>query len=41
MSPLQKLIADLEAIPTKRDKPVHAMLLARRLEQMAAEEAGA
>lgn len=25
-------------IPTRRDKPVHAMLMARRLERMAAEE---
>ena len=28
-------------IPTRRDKPVHAMLIARRLERMRVEEAGA
>lgn len=28
------------AIPTRRDKPVHAMFLARRLERMRVEEAG-
>ena len=28
------------AIPTRRDKPVHAMLMARRLERMRVEEAG-
>jgi hypothetical protein len=28
------------AIPTRRDKPVHAMLMARRLERMRLEEAG-
>ena len=27
-------------IPTRRDKPVHAMLMARRLERMRVEEAG-
>jgi hypothetical protein len=27
------------AIPTRRDKPVHAMLIARRLERMRVEEA--
>ena len=27
------------AIPTRRDKPVHAMLMARRLERMRVEEA--
>ena len=29
------------AIPTRRDKPVHAMFIARRLERMRMEEAGA
>ena len=29
------------AIPTRRDRPVHAMFLARRLERMAREEAAA
>ena len=29
------------AIPTRRDKPLHAMFLARRLERMRVEEAGA
>ena len=29
------------AIPTRRDKPVHAMLIARRLERLRVEEAGA
>ena len=29
------------SIPTRRDKPVHAMLMARRLERMRVEEAGA
>ena len=28
------------AIPTRRDKPVHAMLMARRLERMRVEDAG-
>jgi len=28
-------------IPTRRDKPVHAMFIARRLERMRVEEAGA
>jgi hypothetical protein len=28
------------AIPTRRDKPVHAMFIARRLERMRVEEAG-
>ena len=28
-------------IPTRRDRPVHAMFLARRLERMRVEEAGA
>ena len=28
-------------IPTRRDKPLHAMFLARRLERMRVEEAGA
>ena len=29
------------AIPTRRDRPVHAMFIARRLERMAREEAAA